>query len=314
MAEIRPLRLPDLPLAIRMSKHGVGFDTQVSLTSSHDGLRYAYLSHAGRMPVFVLRHNSEDGLGQLHFTSGTQQARLAFVTPSMQDGASEQFWLTMLDELTIMAGKRGAINIIAEVAESAVEFEVFRQAGFAAYTHQDLWVRRPMPVSSPGHPFKINVASDISSVLGLYNTLSPGLIKQIEPAPTLATRSYILASDRGICGLVIIYKTGQPVLVEPYLNANKSIDPREFLAAILKSVQAEKRTIYCRLRDYMGITDGAMRNHGFEHCANQVAMFRHTTVKAAHQTYKLVEQAEGRVALPTSITGNHEDNPSPLTF
>jgi hypothetical protein len=313
VAEIRPLRLPDLPFAIRMAKHGVGFDTQVSLTSSHDGLRYAYLSQAGRMPVFVLRRDSEDGLGQLHFASSTQQARLAFVTPSIQDGASEQFWLTMLDELTIMAGKRGAINIIAEVAESAVEFEMFRQAGFAAYTRQDLWVRRPMPVSSPGHSLKVTVASDISSVLGLYNTLSPGLIKQIEPAPTLATRCHILANDRGICGLATIYKTGQAVLVEPYLNANKAIEPREFLAATLKSVRAERRTIYCRLRDYMGITDGAMRDHGFEHYISQVAMFRHTTVKTVHQTYKLVEQAEGRVPLPTSITGNHEDNPSPLT-
>jgi len=314
VTEIRPLRLYDLPFAIRMAKHGICFDTQVNLTSGHEGLHHAYLTYAGRMPVFVLRRSSGGGLGQLHFVSGTQQARLAFVTPSMQDGASEQFWLAMLDGLTIMAGKRGAINIIAEVAKSAVEFEAFRQVGFAAYTRQDLWVRRPLPVTSPPNPPRIDVKPDISSVLSLYNTLSPGLIKQIEPPPTLASRCHVLSSDHGVCGLAAIYKTGQVVLVEPYLNANKSVEPRDFLSAVLKTVRADRRTIYCRLRDYMGIPTGAMRDHGFEHFSSQVAMFRHTTVRASLQTYKLVEQAEGRVALPTSITGNHEDNPSPLTF
>ena len=105
-----------------MAKYGICFDTQVNLTGSHEGLRYAYLAHVGHMPIFVLHNNSGDGLGQLHFSSGMPQARLAFVTPSIHDGASEKFWLSMLDELTVMAGKRGAINIIAEVAESADEY------------------------------------------------------------------------------------------------------------------------------------------------------------------------------------------------
>jgi len=77
VTEIRPLRLYDLPFAIRMAKHGICFDTQVNLTSGHEGLHHAYLTYAGRMPVFVLRRSSGGGLGQLHFVSGTQQAQVS---------------------------------------------------------------------------------------------------------------------------------------------------------------------------------------------------------------------------------------------
>lgn len=301
MTEVRPLRIHDLPFAYRLAGHGVSFDSQISLTIGGDSLHQVVLTGTGRVQTYVLRQPDCGGLGQLHFLPGTQHVRLAYVAPSIDGGADEDLWLSLLDGLAVMAGQRGAVTIIAEVGEDTAEFGVLRQAGFAVYARQYLWRRLPAPVDMPFTRLRQADAAEYPALLGLYGMLVPGLIKHVEPPPTAADVCYVLDGPRGLAGMVLVYEGPHAAMVEPYRSPDCSCTARSFMGAALGAAQADKRLIYCRVREYMGCMESALGDAGFEYLATQVVMFRHTAVRVTHQTYRLKEKVEGGVPLPTSI-------------
>ncbi len=284
-----------------MVGQGISFDAEFHLTVGDDGLRQALLAGSGRTQVYVLRQANGGALGQLHFLEGDHHARLAYVAPLIEDEADDGLWLCLLDGLAAMAGQRGVVTIIAEVDDNAPEFELLRRAGFAMYARQDLWMRAPAPVDLADLTLRPAAATEESVLMGLYGSLVPGLIKHIEPPPTIASELHVLDGERGAVGLMALYDGGQSALIEAYLAAGVKLSPRAFLAAALVAAQADKRTICCRSREYMGCAADALVDAGFTHLGGQAVMFRHTAVRVMHQSYQLKEKVNGGVPLPTSI-------------
>ena len=301
VTEVRPLRLHDLPFAYRMVGQGVSFDAQLSLTVGEDSLRPALLTSSGRMQAYVLRQSGGSALGQLHFLAGEQLARLAYIAPALDEGHNGELLLCLLEGLAIMAGQRGVVTILAEVDDTAPEFEVLRRASFVTYAYQELWVRPPAPAEPSSYSLRAANSGEDHGLLGLYGSLVPGLIKHVEPPPTGADVCFVLDGPRGAAGIVIAYQGGQATLMEAYLAPEAGLSPRAFLSAALAKVQANKRTVYFRLRDYMGCTPSALADSGFRHLASQAALFRHTAARVTHPSYQLKEKVDGGVPLPTSI-------------
>jgi hypothetical protein len=142
VTQLRPLRWHDLPFAYRLAGRGVSFDAHLRLILGQDHFRYTQLTGFGRMQAFVLRDSGISGLAALYFPNSELNARLGYLSPSLEDGASEDLWLRMLDGLAVMAGRRGAATIAAEVDEQGAALEVLRRADFAVYARQDIWMRR----------------------------------------------------------------------------------------------------------------------------------------------------------------------------
>ncbi len=290
-----------------MVGQGVSFDAQFSLTVGDDGLRHALLTGIGRMQAYVLRQPGTSALGQLRFLAGEQHARLAYVAPALEEGTDRADWLCLLDGLAVMAGQRGAVTVTAEVDPAAPEFEVLRRAGFATYARQGLWVRPPAPLEPSTLSLRPAEPGDKYALLGFYNSLAPGLIKHVEPPPTAADACYVLDGPRGVAGMVAAYQGGQATLVEAYVAPDGPLGPRQFLNAALAAAQADRRRVFCRMRDYMGLPATVLDDGGFEHLASQAVMFRHTVVCVVNRSYKLKEKVDGGVPLPTSMMGLEDE-------
>ncbi len=314
MTDVRRLRLHDLPFAYRKVGHGVNFDAELSLTVGDDGLQHALMAAIGRMQVYVLRRSNGSALGLLHFLENEQHARLAYVSPALDEGGGESLWLDLLDGLAVMAGQRGNVTILAEVNADAREFEILRRAGFATYTRQTLWERPPGPVKPPDYPLRLASSHEESTLLGIYGAVTPGLIKRIEPPPTRADAIYVLPGDDGLDGMVAVYQGGQAALIEPYLCPDVKAGMVALLQAGLAAVGAEKRTVYCRAREYMGDLGALLPELGFVERTMQAAMFRHTAARVTTRATDAaaVEVIEGGIPLPTSIVGGGE-KPGPAT-
>lgn len=284
-----------------MVGNGINFDAEIDLTVGADGLRYAFLAGVGRLQAYVLRASAGNMLGQLHFLATEQHARLAYVAPGLAEGASESLWLSLLDGLAVMAGQRGVITLIAEVAIPTPEFETLRKAGFATYTRQDIWRRDPAPLDPTPYALRDAHFAEDHALLSLYGTLVPGLIKHVEPPPIEADECFALSEDRTATGMVAIHRGGENNLIELFRSPEAPLTGPAFLTAALHAAEAEKRTIYCRARDYMGYPPEALVDAGFEHVTEQAVMYRHTAVRVTRRAYKIKETVEGGIPLPTSI-------------
>jgi hypothetical protein len=311
VSEVRPLRIHDLPFAYRLAGQGVSFDSQVSLTIGDDGLRQALLTSTGRLQVYVLRRAQGGALGQLHFLPGAQHARLAYVAPAPAAGADDTTWLHLLDGMTVMAGQRGAVSILAEVNEDHAAYSTLRLAGFATYVRQQIWKRPASPAGAVKPSLRMMRPDELPAMSTLYGSLVPGLIKHIEPPPTVADDIYLLRGRRGLCGMALVYEGQHAALIEPFLAPDASSRDGAFLGDLLALLQGERRPLYCRIRDYMGCLTSTLEAAGFVQQEAQVAMFRYTAARIAHQGYKLMETVEGSVPQPTSIV---EDDEAPATL
>lgn len=313
MTDVRRLRLHDLPFAYRKVGHGVNFDVELNLTVGSDGLQRALMAAIGRVQGYVLRRSNDSALGLLHFLGNDQHARLAYVSPALDHGGAESLWLDLLDGLAVMAGQRGNVTILAEVNADAREFETLRRAGFAAYTRQTLWERPPGPVDPPQHPLRRARPYEETTLLSIYGAVVPGLIKRVEPPPTRADAVYVLPGRDGLDGMVAVFQGGQAALIEPYLCPDVTVGTAALIHAGLAAVDAEKRTVYCRAREYMGDLGAVLPGLGFVQRTAQAAMFRHTAARIAARAPEaaVVEAIEGGLPLPTSISGRGEE-PEPV--
>jgi hypothetical protein len=299
--------LHDLPFAYRMSGLGISFDAQIRLTVGDDGFRQALMAGTGETQVYVLRTSGGGALAQMHYLPDVHYARLAYVAPALAEGASEALWLAMLDGMTAVAGARGMVTIIAEVSDDIPEFELLRRAGYAVYARQDLWVRSPAPAPSPSFQLRAaRNAEDQQALLSLYGSLVPGLIKHVEPPPTVADQCFLVDGKRGSEGLVAVYEGANGVLLETYLLPNSLRTSTELLTAALNIVNAVGKAVYCRVRDYMGSQSNTLSDAGFQHLGPQAVMYRHTAARITQSTYRLVEKVDGGVPLPSSIVDGHQ--------
>ena len=302
MTRVRPLRWHDIPLAYRLAGHGTSFDTQLITTVGDDILYHALLTGLRRTQMFVMRTPGVPTLGQLHYPPEQQSARLSYVAPALRHNGSEDAWLELFDGLSEMAGQRGIISLVAEVNEGLPEIEVLRRGQFGVYGRQSIWRRAPGPIGQEQAALRPARTADVMSMQGLYTTLIPGLLRQVEPSPMDTGDSYVLdGGNGGISGMVIGYRGLHASLIEIYLASSETTVMQPFLNAALANFDGAARPVYCRLR-YVEWLVGAMDEVGFEHVWAQVVMVRHMAAHIRRPDFEAVSAGlEGKASLPTSI-------------
>ncbi len=309
MHNVRPLRWHDLPFAYRLAGHGMSFDSHLRLTIGEDHLRHVQLTGIGRTQIFVLRRRGSSGaMASLHYPDGVRHARLAYLAPSLTEGADENLWLTMLDGLTAQAGQRGTFSIAAEVDDHNPALEVLKQADFAIYARQDLWQRKPAPIAESHVTLRKARSHQELALLSLYSALVPPLIKQVEPKPISADICYVLDGKEGPAAMVAVHQGNHGVLAEIYLHPEVELEAREVINGALFMLEAHRRPVYIRLRRYIGWLESALVDLGFERIASQAVMVRHTTARIkAREDFQSIRSIDG-AALPTPMTEFREES------
>lgn len=308
MSELRPLRWHDLPFAYRLVGRGTSFDAHLGLIIGEDTLRHAQLTGTGRTQLYVLRRRGgQSGMAMLYYPSDDQHARLAYLAPSLEE-CDTDLWLAMLDGVTFQAGQQGTLSIAAEVDEHSPALEILRQANFAIYARQDLWVREPGLITGQSLELREARPEDEAALIGLYGMLVPALIKQVEPPPFAADGCYLLDGREGPSAMMAYYRGNHRALAEIYLHPEVDLEAREVINGALALLEAESQTVYIRLRRYIGWLDSAMSDLGFERIASQAVMVRHTTVRARAQANFKPLPAMDSVLVPTPIKDLTEDH------
>jgi hypothetical protein len=231
----------------------------------------------------------------LRYSAGGQHARLAYLSPDLAGDGDETLWLALLDGLVKMAGRHGALNLIAEVGEESEALEVFRESCFGIYARQVIWVRKPAPADEPEVALRLARAVDETALSSLYRSLVPSLIRQVEPPPTSSGTCYLLERDASLYGLVTIKRGRHGAFIEPYLHPEAQQDTQTFINGALKLAFAQRQPVYCRLRGFMSWLGGPLAESGFEPLASEAVMVRHTAVRVPLEMLKPVSEG----ALPS---------------
>ncbi len=296
------MRWYDLSFAYRLARQGTHFTTETDPAMGNH-LSYGFLSGLKRFQTYVLREPKAGGVGQLYYPGDGRHAHLSYLAPAQTpDQANEHLWLCLLDGLTRVAGERGAVNISAEVNRESPAVVTLRRADFAIYAYQELWVRPPAPVEKTDISLRSLQTVNAPSALALYSVLTPGLIKQAENPPTQANRCYIAGDQEGLSAVVAVYRSARgSMLLEVYVRPESQHKTRNIINAALAQVGAGSRTIYYRLRRYLGWLDTTLDDLGFSQLETQAFMVRHTAVRVKQLTRKALLPREDGMPIVASI-------------
>lgn len=309
MNSIRPLRWRDLPLFQRLSKRGLSFDVETSLTKDTGSLRNTFWaslpSEVGGTPTYILRYNGQAAIGQLRHPPNTRQARIAFAAPVPQQEEDQPLWEALLDELSKVAGESGATSLIVELAEDLLAFEGLRRAGYSVYARQEIWMREPAPLEeSPAcdlYPFR---SSDEIGASQLYHMIVPGILQQVENVPPLAD-SYILKESGTIVGLISSKRGSRGVLLQAHLHPDAEQRTDEALGNVLHYVRADKQPVYFRVRRYQGWQGKYLEKFGFKVMGTQAVMVKHIAVRIGRDAFRPLPhiRSGAKITTPTpSVT------------
>jgi hypothetical protein len=292
VSDVRLMRWHDLPSAYRLAGRGSSFDTQFRLTAGAESLRRSLFANGKQMHSYILKQGSRAaGMGMLRYPAGGHHARLAYLAPDLSGDGGDTLWLALLDGLVKMAGKRGAVSLIAEVGEESEALEAFREGCFGIYARQVIWVREPAPAGEPERALRLAHTVDEAAISSLYRALVPSLIRQVEPPPTAAGACYLLERGAIPYGLVTLRRGRNGAFIEPYLHPEAQPDTQAFINGALKLAFAQHQPVYCRLRGFMSWLGTPLAESGFEPLVSEAVMVRHTAVRLKLEALQTVSEA-----------------------
>lgn len=293
---IRPFHLGDLTLVHRLGEKGVVFQTQTALTSIPHPVRRAivHMLIGGRYSTYVWKSDQRNaaGFAQLSWQNHNTSAHLAClgteiydVDPDEQSKIDEEIWLSLLEDLTSEAGRRGFHNLIAEATEDGSELPVLRQAGFAVYTRQDIWI-----CDRPNSADRIDLLEtrrpvDDWDISVLYSNIIPGLIQSVEPTPPLDYgQNWILREDGELVALVHIFDGPVASWMRLLIHPNARTSPKLIIEAALQQKEPSlDHPIYCCVRRYQSWLQVSLAKAGFRSWGSQAVMVKHIVQHAQKQ-------------------------------
>lgn len=223
--------------------------------------------------------NTAPLIGQVQHTSGDRSARLAYLLPSPVEDHPGLSGL--IEFLCIHAGKMGAVNLLAEVPDSAPLLEVMRKNSFSIYGWESIW-QLPVRSSENLEKFSENwqrmTPAEEPTLRGLYQTLVPPLVQTSEvfsgaDVPRLVYRNSsgeIVAYVESLSGLRGIY-------LKPIIHpAIENIE--DLLNGLLALFQGLGKPVYLQMRSYQAWITPALEKLGAQTTVHFALLVRHLAI------------------------------------
>jgi hypothetical protein len=221
---IRPFDWRDFSTLHRHRDRGLCLDMSLELTRSMTlvpvGALLSYMAPATGIYTFVAAKNGSDKvIGQFSHAPNSSNAQLTFLSPSSALPASHT--LTLLDHLAVQAGKHGALNLLAEVNERSVAFEILRKVGYAIYARQRIWkIARPTSPQPDAPHWRNATEQDVSALRQLYHAVVPALVQQTEPSPWEQLTGLVCYQQDELLGYVHLIQGPHGTLAQPVIHPN----------------------------------------------------------------------------------------------
>jgi hypothetical protein len=302
---IRPIDWRDLPVIRRYRNQCLFFDSTLALTRGPllDWARTIFASVAPSQGIFTYlaaEDNRRDNpvLGQASFPPGASSARLTCLGPENVlevDGIGP-----LLDFIVTDLGERGAFHVLAEADEGERSSDVLHEMGFAIYARQRIWQLTGDPAGTEiPAPWRPCSDQDGINIRSLYHNLTPGLVQQMEPAPTHHPQGMVYYQGQDLLAYVDIKSGPTGIWVQPFIHPDVEDVPAR-LAYLLKNLpNRRQRPVYLCVRSYQAWLEASVEALGAQPGPHQAVMVKRMALSRRVVQAAALPVLEGKQAEPT---------------
>ena len=325
------LNLTDLISIEQLQPRGIQLDIERAALWPHSPLQAALgaywpLSRIGADTIILYppaRRGRALGFVQIRSRARRPEADITFICPGLdfhEDAVS--IWYRLLAECTQHVGNQGGLRLFCQVTGGDGAEEVFRQAGFSAYAHEDIYrlaERPPELVKSP--LLRRQRSRDDWNVLRLYTQTTPRPVQIAEgmSSPEGHTSKmrdwwdqahgsgYVLPLGNDIAGAVRIQRGKSAYWLRMWLNPQThEYGPMLVNGALSLLWAAPRRPMYTSVREYQSGLRAPLEDMGFRFWRTTSLLVKHTTARVKEPLMKLVPALEKR-AEPAASVAHHSE-------
>lgn len=307
---VGPFSLYDLRVIRDLESQGVDFDFERAHLWPHTA--FAAALYAG-LPFseigassYILYHNHDKrkplGLIQSRARRNRPEADISFIAPALEaDPDAVTIWYRLLADATNEMCERGVQRVYVQVMGENGTEEVFRQAGFSVYTHEDIYLLaaeriQTFPPMQGARALRRQRKRDAWNMLRLYTTVTPRPVQIAEGMMSSEGKvgklgdwweqasgvGYVIeGTEDGLLGAVRVTRGRAANWLRIYLHPKAQSRAGELVCNALGLANSpHPRPFYCPVRDYEGGIRGPLEAGGFKLVAKRSLMVKHTTVRA----------------------------------
>jgi hypothetical protein len=334
-----PFSLNDLRAIRELGPQGIEFDFERARLWPHTPFGAAL---AARLPfndigastiVLYQNHGKHKPLGliQSHLRRNRPEADIGFIAPSLAtEPDAVTIWYRLLTEATNELCERGCQRLYVQVASDDGTEEVFRQAGFSVYAHEDIYYLSAdriasFPLMQGARNLRRQRKRDAWYMLRLYTMVTPRPVQMAEGMMNAEGKlgklgdwweqasgtGYVLeGTDDSLLGAVRITRGRAANWLRIYLHPAAQTRAGELVCgAVGLAHTARARPVYCGVRDYEGGIRTPLEAAGFQLALRRSLMVKHTTVRVREPALWAVPALE--TPTPLVHTRVHAREPGP---
>lgn len=314
----RWLSLDDLIGIQTLQSRGMQLDLERAVLWRHSPLTAALAAHAPFSKIgaesIVLHSPAQQkralGFLQARRRRGRPEADISFIAPALDSEDAVAVWYRLLAECAHWIGEQGGQRLFAQVPESTGAENVFRQSGFGAYAHEEVfrttvWPRELKKTVTLRHQRR----RDGWTLLRLYAQLTPrgvqiaeGMLSSEGQAGKMGAwwdqsrgAGYLLEIDGEPIGAVRVQRGDAAYWLHFWLHPQADEHGSTLVRGALDLLwAAPHRPIYCNVREYESGLRFALEDAGFEFFQSRSLLVKHITVRAKEAQFKLVPALEKR--------------------
>lgn len=263
------------------------------------------------------------GFVQARARRGRPEADIVFLAPALDAGGDTvSIWYRLLAECAQRIGAGGGQRLFAQIANGNGIEEVFRQAGFTVYAHEDVYRLSDWPANlAKSNLLRHQRTRDGWNLLRLYAQLTPrpvqiaeGMLSPEGPGGKMGDwwdqargAGYILEMDGDLAGAVRVQRGSAAYWLRLWLHSQAQEYGETLLnGALLALGAAPRHPIYCSVRDYESGLRSPMEQAGFRYLHTRSLLVKHTTVRVKEPLIKLVPALEKRPEPAASVAHHVE--------
>ena len=259
------------------------------------------------------------GFLQMRARRGRPEADVVFLAPALEnDSAAVAIWYRLLAASAKEIGARGGQRLFAQVAAGNGIEDVFRQAGFNAFAHDDVYRLDALPQNLiKTKILRHQRARDGWNLLRLYAEFAPRSVQIAEGMLSpqgqggklgdwwdqSSGEGYILEVDGEIAGAVRVRRGRAAYWLRFWLHPQAEDQGDNLVLGALSLLHsAPHRPVYCNVRDYESGLRGALDMLGFQHLQTRSLLIKHTTARVKEPLLKLMPALEKRPEPARSVS------------